>query len=487
MKNITAKYLLGSAVLLGVGAWTTHAQSPIRFYSSGSTGADGLFTPTVTTAGSNLVVNGVSAGLGVKVFAGTIGGTASYFVDVPLRTNGLYNFTAITIPKNMRIRFLLSSNQLDSPPPVIFLATQDVLLQGEISVTAKDTAWAYNNQPSGDPYDGQDSPSHYIPGPGGFRGGTNSTEPGTGPLYGLYPNNTGGGQSFCLPLVGGSGASYHTSYGQGYGGCGVIYLASSGKITFDADYGATSRGLMIGATGWYGDAGGFGMAAIFANEVYGTPRTVNVGYSRLLVAACRQEYVIPDQGNGAGSKYPFWSTGIMGYNMPTNPLVRIVQVGTNTIPDTASQTDVFTVPTATTNLVTIETRNLTNGLTFTIYASRLNMDMSYNGSQQGYDCPPTVSIGGGVARASTMVQFNSGYQFLTAKAKYSILTAMAPTFQGDPLKEWRYELDPNGNQRAMYATAKGAVLSHEAAMRLAVEQGKWDFIRAFSGQFQPQS
>ena len=228
------------------------------------------------------------------------------------------------------------------------------------------------------------------------------------------------------------------------------------------------------------------MAAVFANEVYGTPRTYD--NSRLLVSACRQEVVLGKGSHGEGSWYPFWSTGIMGYNMPTNPLVRIIQVGTNAIPDTASQTDVFVVPSSGSNVVTIETRNLPTNITFTIYASRLGMDMTYNNSQQSYDCPPTVSFGGGIARASTSaVQITSGYQFLTARAKFVLQTAMAPTFQGEPLREWRFELDPSGNQRAMYATAKGAVLSQEAAMRLALEQGKWEFIRTFGGQATPQS
>ena len=492
MKTIVIKSILCPAMLLGASAWTAQAQAPIRFYNSGSTGADGPFTPTVATAGSNFTVNGVSPALGVKVFAGTIGGTAAYFVDVPLRSNGVYNFTAITIPKNMRIRFLLDATQLDSPPPVIFLATGDILLKGEISVTPKDTAWAYSSAPSQDPYDsGNDlGGNRWIPGPGGYRGGKAPTEPGTGPSAGLYDRRGGGQENFCLPLVGGSGASYSTSSpgGPGWGGAGVIYLASSGKVTFDGDYGATSRGLMFGYSyyGWGETGGGSGMAAVFANEVYGTPRTYD--NSRLLVSACRQEVVLGKGSHGEGSWYPFWSTGIMGYNMPTNPLVRIIQVGTNAIPDTASQTDVFVVPSSGSNVVTIETRNLPTNITFTIYASRLGMDMTYNNSQQSYDCPPTVSFGGGIARASTSaVQITSGYQFLTARAKFVLQTAMAPTFQGEPLREWRFELDPSGNQRAMYATAKGAVLSQEAAMRLALEQGKWEFIRTFGGQATPQS
>ena len=236
MKTIVIKSILCPAMLLGASAWTAQAQAPIRFYNSGSTGADGPFTPTVATAGSNFTVNGVSPALGVKVFAGTIGGTAAYFVDVPLRSNGVYNFTAITIPKNMRIRFLLDATQLDSPPPVIFLATGDILLKGEISVTPKDTAWAYSSAPSQDPYDsGNDlGGNRWIPGPGGYRGGKAPTEPGTGPSAGLYDRRGGGQENFGLPLVGGSGASYSTSSpgGPGWGGGGCDLLGELWKGDF---------------------------------------------------------------------------------------------------------------------------------------------------------------------------------------------------------------------------------------------------------------
>ena len=485
MKNTTLKHLFWTACVAFASGSAAFAQA-ISFYNSGSTGADGPFAPVVTASGTSNMVSGVSIP-GVRAIQDTLSSTTIYYIDVPLRTNGLYNFTTISIPMNMRVRFIVNSNQLDSPPPVIFLAMGDVTISGEIGLTAKDTSGAYVGGSSiyadNDSHDA--TGPRWIPGPGGFRGGAVDKDSGMGTSPGIYSNRQGGSENFCLPLVGGSGASWYPgsgdSYGAGFGGSGVIYLASSTKIIFDANYGVTSRGIMFQYSrySWNVDnRAGSGMAALFANQIVGSPRSSD--NTRMLISACQQQVVI------GTSIYPMWSTGIIGNNVPTNPSVNIVMVGTNSIPTTNSQTTIYPVSAPGQYPVTVQTMNLPANIVFNITAYQLNQDGTYNGSSTTYVTTPTVSQGGGLCTASVNVTINSGYQFLTSRAKSSITVAMAPTFDGSPVDEWRWDMDRNGKVHTLYATAAGAMLSQEAVMRLAMDQGKWEFVRAYGGQSIPK-
>ena len=488
MKNSNPKQLFWSLLMAGVGTVSALAQSTLNFYNSGSTGADGPFYPQVTVVGNSNQLSGVNIP-GARAIQDSFGGTTVYYIDVPLRTNGLYNFTTITIPLNMRVRFVLSSNQLDSPPPVIFLATGDVTIAGEIGLTSKDTAAAYVGGSSyyadNDGYDG--TGPRWIPGPGGFRGGQVDGDSGLGTQAGIYRSRAGGSESFCLPLVGGSGASYCTDYlpsynyhGIGSGGSGVFYLSSSTKITFDSNYGATSRGIMFRYSfynwngGSYSQPGGTGMAALFANQIFGTPRTSD--NTRTLFSACQQQVV---QGS---SIYPMWSTGIYGNNVPVNPSVNITLVGTNAIPLTNTSNTIYPMPSPGSYAVTVTTQNLPTNIVFNVTSYLLNMDQSYNGTANTYVTPPTTPNGDGTSSAIVNVTISSGYQYLVARAKNAITVAMAPDYQGSPIKECQWATDQNGNTHTTYVTASGAMLSQEAAMRLAVEQGKWDFVRTYGGQ-----
>jgi hypothetical protein len=479
-----SKTLVSTVALLNACVFSALAQSSINFYSSGSTGTDGPFFPVI----SGNSVSGVPVGTRFVQF--TISGTPIYFIDVPLPTNGTYNFTTVTVPMNMRVRFVVNSNQLDSPPAVVLLATGDVTIAGEIAVDAKDTACAYSAVPV-DIDGGADWTNRWMSGPGGFRGGITNREPGMGSYNGInsgggltgpYGNGyaPGGTENFCLPLVGGSGSPAVALCGSG--GAGTIYLASSGRIIFDATYGATYKGIVFQFVGFDGNSdnayGGIGMAAIFANEIVGTPRCTDL--ARMLISACKQQVVT------AKSIYPMWARGIIGYNMPTNPLVRIAQIGTNIIPVGASQTNLFQVPSPGQYSVTIQTSNLTSGIVFTLYAHRMDITFKMT-SQDTYVFPATVSIGGGLCQATAPVPINSGNQFLTVRAQSPITVAMAPTFKGSPVHQWKWEMDQNGKAQIMFATSSGVTLSHEAAMRLAVEQGKWDFVRAYGGQAIPRS
>ena len=484
MKNSKLKNLFWAVLITGSSGVSALAQSTLNFYNSGSTGADGPFYPQVTVVGNSNQLSGVNIP-GARAIQDSFGGTTVYYIDVPLRTNGVYNFTTITIPMNMRVRFILNSNQMDSPPPVIFLATGDVTIAGEIGLTSKDTSGAYVG---GSSYyadnDSQDySGPRWIPGPGGFRGGQVDGDSGLGTQPGLYRNRAGGSENFCLPLVGGSGGSF---YGlTGCGGAGVFYLASSTKITFDGNYGATSRGIMFrnsaivyysysGSAGYYAANGGTGMAALFANQIFGSPRTTD--NTRTLFSACQQQVV---QGS---SIYPMWSTGIYGNNVPVNPSVNITLVGTNAIPLTNTSNTIYPMPAPGSYAVTVTTQNLPTNIVFNVTSYLLNMDQAYNGTANTYVTPPTTPNGDGTCGAVVNVTINSGYQYLVARAKNAITVAMAPDYQGSPIKECQWATDQNGNTHTTYVTASGAMLSQEAAIRLAVEQGKWDFVRTYGGQ-----
>lgn len=107
-------------------------------FSSGSTGADGAFAPTEN-------------------------------VTLPART---YHFTTINIPQNVTVRFERSTGN----PPVILLATGDVIINGVISVSGED---------------GQANGRGGYGGPAGFSGGAGAV--GTQTTRGTAGEGPGGG------------------------------------------------------------------------------------------------------------------------------------------------------------------------------------------------------------------------------------------------------------------------------------------------------
>ena len=250
--------LLGTLCFLAA-AVNVRAQST---FSSGSTGADGAFSPATNQT-----------------------------VVVP--DSGVFNFTTVNIPAGVTVTFARNL----SNKPMTILASGDVVIAGSINIDGK------NGSSNG--FGGLGGPGGFAggaggygfdqsfvgvsgEGPGGGGGGIGSAAiglPGSGGGGGFgTPGGTGGGGTNAgqagsrfgtvtiIPLVGGSGGGGGASVnnnrgGAAGGGGGAILIASSGSITISGSI--SSRGG-VGNSGNAGGGGGSGGAIrLIANTVSG--------------------------------------------------------------------------------------------------------------------------------------------------------------------------------------------------------------------------
>lgn len=464
-----SNYTIVLAALLGGLTLAAYGQS-MPVYNSGSTGADGAFNPVLT--GTNLT--GVPAGC-TWYASGPI-----TYINVPLNPSGVYNFTTITIPANYRVRFLPNANNT----PVVWLATGDITIGGEISVGAADTQAAIGSAPN----------LETIPGPGGFAGGY--TGPGGGPYGGIWDGGhvygeggNAGATPLSLPLAGGSGGG-KTPSGNGSGGGGVIYLASSTKIIFSPDCGDTPNGIIVDAgpgyylgplNGWarFRGMGGFGAAGLFANEIVGPVRSHPVDrhlatwfrtMDRILVVANKHDSATVGQRAYPGT--------LSGVSLAATPSAFINSIGGVQIPQNPGTT-IYAVPQAGTNAVQILTANLPLGIVFAVGTTLLDPTSGgMVGSTTNVNFPATTAWTNANWGTTTGDVVIGGGQvsLITAVATAPVLIALAPTYDGSPVTEFQLAVDSRGKLTRQFVTAKGAILSYEAAMSLAMQQGKWQFL-----------
>jgi hypothetical protein len=254
-KTKTVAFLIAS-IWTAPSAWA---------FDSGSTGADGAFSPTAS-------------------------------MELQLPPNGIFNFTTVNIPSGVTITFKKNATNT----PVVILASGDVTINGAIKLNggaSTPSGTAGNGNFADDGIPGVGGPGGYDGGRGGLAGanirGGNGLGPGGGwpgdymsGSYTNYPGGGGGGfgspggvayknngstiggggttygASTLLPLIGGSGggggSGTPTFAGSGGGGgAGVILIASSGTVTVNGSINAD--GGVSGATGGTGgDRGGSG-------------------------------------------------------------------------------------------------------------------------------------------------------------------------------------------------------------------------------------
>lgn len=236
-----------AALALSLG-WINVASG--QTFSSGSTGADGPFSPLTGT--TNLTV----------------------------RAGGVYHYTTVNIPSGATIRYFKNNDNA----PLIILATGDVTISGVIDVSGTNGT-TFGMAPPG------------LGGPGGFDGGTggfSSTNPpililptaGQGPGGGAV--STGGGAqsgnygaptSFVAltPLFGGSGGGAgnagNGAGGSGGGGGGAVLIASSTRITVNgtlrANGGQAGTNFSVNCT-QAGAAGSGGAVRLVAPTISGS-------------------------------------------------------------------------------------------------------------------------------------------------------------------------------------------------------------------------
>jgi hypothetical protein len=237
---VAGTLLLTLAIAAPAGAQT---------FSSGSTGQDGAFNPTVT-------------------------------VTVPLPPSGVFHFTTITIPAGVTVRFAPNT----ANTPVTLLASDDVTINGTIDVSG--SAGGPSNA-QGATLLGNSGPG----GPGGFAGGSGS------------PGHTGGGGGAGLGPGGGEGAGFHiTANGPGAGGAG--HGAAGGNGSGDGAgaggpaYGSQSLLPLLGGSG--GGGGGATLARTGGGGGGGGGAIVIASSTRITLGAPGQ---ILARGGAGGSSF----------------------------------------------------------------------------------------------------------------------------------------------------------------------------------------
>lgn len=238
----------------------THAQ-----VNSGSNGSDGVFNPT-----TNVVINMADHG------------------------DGIYHYRSVQIPSAVTVSFLPNS----SNTPVVWLVQGDCEVQGTILLNGQSQTNGLGG--SGGPggfSGGTPSLPGLLPGagfgPGGGTVGTNGS-PGNASFgsrgqQGCCGQNAPGetyGNSFLLPLVGGSGGG-----GPGGGGGGAILIAASGEIRISGAIRSDGGNGAVVTYGnpcpWYGcldgsgGGGSGGAIRLVATTVSGTGQLSTSGGSGL--------------------------------------------------------------------------------------------------------------------------------------------------------------------------------------------------------------
>ena len=271
---ILALTVLLTAITVGGG----HALA--QTFNSGSTGADGAFNPTTNTT-------------------------------LALPPNGIFNFTTITIPAGVTLRFARNA----ANTPVTILASGNVTIAGTIDVSGSPgggglvggTSLA-SNAGAGGPggFDGGTGANGIVSttggsglGPGGGAGGlTASNGVGAGGGGGGFamsggtaPAGTTGGGTYGTPTLippvggsggGGAGAPFGFTGGGGGGGGGALLIASSGTIAFTGSItaigGKGGNAITNGSTIAVGaGAGGSGGAVrLVANTITGSGGSISV-------------------------------------------------------------------------------------------------------------------------------------------------------------------------------------------------------------------
>lgn len=350
--------LLGTLCFLAA-AVNVRAQNT---FSSGSTGADGAFSPT-----------------------------SNQTIVVP--DSGVFNFTTVNIPSGVTVTFARNL----ANKPLTILASGDVIIAGSINMDGKPGSsngfgglggpGGFSGGAGGYGFDQSFSgvPGEGPGGGGGGIGGATISLPGSGGGGGFGTNgNTGGGGSNAgqagprfgtvtiIPLVGGSGGGGGASVnnnrgGAAGGGGGAILIASSGTITISGSI--SSRGGSGGVGNAGGGGGSGGAIRLIANTISGAGN-VNVGGGS--GGGANVSFAGGQGGQGYIRIEAYDYSGFTGSSTPANiisfafphpvtspnsPTLRISSVGGVTTPTAPSGTlqgvpDVI-VPSSQTNPVTV--------------------------------------------------------------------------------------------------------------------------------------
>lgn len=413
-------------------------------FISGSTGADGAFSPISNTV-------------------------------LPVPANGVFNFTTVNIPSGVVVSFVNSS----ANTPVYMLATGDVTIVGTLNV-----AGGIGN-----------GINPGIGGPGGFSGGSGGINDSGG--YGLGTTGGAGGwynscwSSSCpgaggtfstpnvnlIPLSGGSGggggAGEGCSGGGGGGGGGAILIASSGTVTVTgsiiADGGRGASSDALGTVGCDGGGGGAGGAVkITATTITGNGTiTANGGLGGAGYAggtnggqgAIRFETYNMQRTANTVPNYSFGSPGLV---FPPNlPALAITSIGGVSVPSNAAglyNSPDITLPADTTNPVSIgvSASNIPVGTVITISV------IPQNDAKNNFSSTP---LAGTLQSSSATANVDLSFQYtciITASVTYTVQTAM--NYNGEKIKKVMVASTMGGKSQVTYITESGKKIPAEKLM-----------------------
>ena len=441
-------------------AWTpAPARAQLNTFSSGSTGADGAFSPTT-----------------------------SQTIQVP--ESGVFNFTTINIPAAVTITYTRNSKNT----PVTILASGDVSIAGTINVAGANgltNGGGGRGGPGG--YDGGAAGFGFdtfvgstADGPGGGGGGssTNGTalSGGGGGGYASVGGNgavqTGAvagqagpkyGSSTLLPLIGGSGgggggALAGNHGGAGGGGGGAILIASSTTINSTSTINASGGSGIASGGGASGGSGSGGAIRLVANTITGA------GSLQVTGASGPGGSGGPGGGTGGAGFVRVEAFNFSSFNpsVPTNsatfalpnpvtipngPTLRIASVAGVTAPATplgslAGVPDVV-VPSTTANPVTvaIEAANIPLG---TIVQVTL---IPLNGARASAQTGPLAGTQA-ASTATASLSLTSGMSVLTASAVVDV-SQQGMVIDGERVNRIEVAAAYGGPSELTYVTQSG--------------------------------
>ena len=453
-------------------------------FDSGSTGADGAFSPTVDTT-----------------------------VDLP--ADGVFNFTTVTIPSGVTVRF----NKNSANTPVTFLVSGDVAIDGTIDIRGGDSTAV---GAAGDGNQGDDGLPG-VGGPGGFDGGRGGVpnsvigSAGLGPgagnqARGSGPTGTGCGgsgagylatgansetsssnsSSRCdpnerasgggtygvetlLPLIGGSGgggASAGDAFAGsgGGGGGGAILIAASGTVTINGSINANggrsgnSAGSLAGGTG---GAGSGGAIRIIATTIAGegvitanggsrgtyTPNTSFVNGGSGSAGRIRLEAEIYTRTAATSPNFSFAvPQDIFVAGMPS---LRITSVAGIAAPAAPTGNEDIVLPESTPNPVTVEFA--TTGVPV---GNTVDLTVTPSSGPAVTVTSPAITGVEAAGVASVSVDLPDGPSVLSAEVSFTVTVAMNNQFdysrfaRGESVDRIRLSADPNmGSLTTLITTA----------------------------------
>ncbi len=338
------------------------AFSQPQTFSSGSTGADGALT--------------YAPSLGTVYFPPS---------GIAVHSNGIYNFTTITVGLNTTVRF--SGWVINTP--IYLLAQGDVNISGTLDLSGRN---GYDDR------DGASVRSPSEPGSGGYSGGVGrvasaqAASAGNGPGGGaVTTSNCGGGGSYTgntylQPLVGGSGgaggcSTSTTGCGGGGAGGGAILIASSTQIILGGSSRINANGgsvayISVNSTGgvWAGGGSGGSVRLVSNSITFNGGSGINVfGGSGSSNGACGSPTGSPANSgaNGLARAECFNGCDSAPYalNLPANG---VSSVSVTSVNGTAVNANPFTFPDVTVATsspvsVVISATNIPPGTTGNLY------------------------------------------------------------------------------------------------------------------------